>query len=221
VPFLLISWAETRIDSGLAAILQAAAPIFSAVIATRFGNDRVTGARLAGVLIGLAGVALLVGSPGAGGFVAAFAVVLAALAYACGASFGSHMTAGTQPLVVGAVSTTAATVMTAPLGLARLPQSLPGWKECASVVVLGVVGTGVAYILLFALLRSAGASRTILITYLIPAVALLYGALLLGEPLRVVSLAGLALILAGVGLAGRGRSRAPVPVRTAEPASVD
>ena len=216
IPFLLISWAETRIDSGLAAILQAAAPIFSAVIATRLGHDRVTGYRLAGVLIGLAGVALLVGSPGGGGLLAALAVVLAALAYATAANLGSHMLVGTPPLVVAAVSTVAATVATAPLGLARLPASVPGWKECGSVAVLGIVGTGVAYIMLFALLRTAGPSRTILITYLIPGVAVLYGVLLLGESLRIVSLGGLALILAGVGLAGRSRPSARVPSAAAE-----
>ncbi len=211
VPFLLIAWAETRIDSGLAAILQAAAPIFSAVIVTRLGDDRVRGLRLVGVLVGLAGVAVLVGSPGRGGLLAALAVVLAALAYACGASFGSRLTAGTPPLVVGAGSTAAATVVTAPLGLSRLPAELPGWRELGSVVTLGILGTGFAYILLFALLRVAGPSRTILITYLIPAVALLYGVALLGEPLRAVSIVGLALILAGVALAGRTRRQPPVP----------
>ena len=72
--------------------------------------------------------------------------------------------------------------------------------------IAGVVGTGLAYILAYELLRSAGASRMILITYLIPGVALLYGVVLLGEPLRLVSVAGLVLILAGVALAGRRRS---------------
>jgi drug/metabolite transporter (DMT)-like permease len=219
IPFLLISWAETRLDSGLAAILQAAAPIFSAVIATRFGSDRVTGYRLAGVLIGLAGVALLVGSPGGGGLLAALAVVLAAFAYASAANFGSHMLIGTPPLVVAAVSTTAAMIAVAPLGLARLPAALPGWKECASVVVLGIVGTGIAYIILFALLKTAGPSRTILITYLIPGVALLYGALLLGEPVRAVSLGGLALILAGVALASRAKMGARGPTAAVATAS--
>lgn len=222
IPFLLISWAETRLDSGLAAILQAAAPIFSALIATRFGNDPVTGYRLAGVLIGLAGVALLVGSPGGGGLLAALAVVLAALAYACGASFGSHMLRGTPPLVVAAVSTVAATIAVAPFGLLRLPQSLPGWKEDSSVAVLGIVGTGIAYMILFALLRTAGPSRTILVTYLVPGVAVLYGVFLLGEPVRAVSLGGLALVLAGVALASRGKqARRPTSPVVARASTVE
>jgi drug/metabolite transporter (DMT)-like permease len=110
--------------------------------------------------------------------------------------------------VVAAGACVAATIVSAPLGVARLPGHVPGWKETGSLVLLGLAGTGVAYILSFVLLRSAGPSRQILVTYTIPGVAVLYGWLLLGESLRVVSLVGLALILAGVALAGRGRRAA-------------
>ena len=118
-PFLLISWAETRIDSGLAGTLQAAAPIFSAVITTRSGSDRVTGSRLVGVLVGFAGVGLLVGSPGRGGILAALAVVLAALGYATGASLGAQLTRNLQPIVVGTLSTGAAAILVMPLGVSQ------------------------------------------------------------------------------------------------------
>ena len=91
--------------------------------------------------------------------------------------------------------------------MTHLPAAVPGWKECASVAVLGIVGTGIAYMILFALIRSAGPSRTILVTYLIPGIAVLYGALLLNEPVTAISLVGLALILLGVALAGRGRAK--------------
>ena len=104
---------------------------------------------------------------------------------------------------MGAGSCVVATLLTAPLGVAHLPSAVPGWKEVTSVAVLGLIGTGVAYMILFALLRSAGPSRAILVTYTIPAVAVLYGVLLLGEPLRTISVVGLGLILAGVALAGR------------------
>jgi drug/metabolite transporter (DMT)-like permease len=103
------------------------------------------------------------------------------------------------------------------LAVTRLPGHVPGWKETGSLAALGLAGTGVAYILSFVLLQSAGASRQILVTYTIPAVAVFYGWLLLGEGLRAVSLAGLAIILAGVALASRGKRRverpytAPVP----------
>jgi drug/metabolite transporter (DMT)-like permease len=210
IPFLLFAWAETSIDSSLAGILQAAAPIFTVLIAVGLGFERVGGRRLAGFLVGFAGVALLLGSPGGGKIVAALAVVLAAFCYACGATFASRKLGGVDPLVIGAGSCVVASVLTAPIGLARLPEGLPGWKETGSVLLLGLAGTGIAYVMLFALIASAGPSRTILVTYTIPAVALAYGVLLLGEPLRWESLAGLALILGGVAsAAGRRPDREP------------
>ncbi|HEX4520376.1 MAG TPA: DMT family transporter [Gaiellaceae bacterium] len=220
-PFMLFAWAETRIDSSLAGILQAAAPIFTLLLGARFAHERVGGAKLGGVLLGLAGVAVLVGVPGGGSLLAQLAVILAAFCYACGATFSSLKLRGTDPLVMGAGSCLFAMLLTAPLGIAHFPTEAPGWKEIASVAVLGLVGTGVAYMILFALLRSAGPSRAILVTYTIPAVAVLYGTLLLDEPLRGVSVVGLALILAGVGLAGRSRKAKrqqvqPAPVAVPE-----
>jgi drug/metabolite transporter (DMT)-like permease len=198
VPFLLFAWAETRITSSLAGLLQGAAPIFTVLIAVGLGLERVGSRRLAGFLVGFAGVAILVGSPGGGGLLAALAIVLAAFCYAVGSTFASRRLTGVDPFVIGAGSCVVATALTAPLGIARFPDSLPGWKEGGSVLALGLAGTGIAYVMVFALLASAGPSRTILVTYTIPAVALAYGVVLLGEPLRWVSLAGLALILAGV-----------------------
>jgi drug/metabolite transporter (DMT)-like permease len=115
-------------------------------------------------------------------------------------------------MVIGAGSCLAATALTAPLGIARFPDSLPGWKEGGSVLALGLAGTGIAYVMLFALIASAGPSRSILVTYTIPAVALAYGVVLLGEPLRWESLAGLALILGGVVFAAGG-PRKPAPAK--------
>ena len=213
VPFLLFSWSETRITSSLAAILQAAAPIFTVLIGVALGLERVGGRRLAGFLVGFAGVALLLGSPGGGGILAALAVVLAAFCYACGATFASRKLTGVDPLVIGAGSCVVATIVTAPPGIAKFPTSVPGWKETGSVVVLGLVGTGIAYVLFFALIASAGASRSVLVTYMIPPVALVYGAVLLGEPIRWEAIAGLVLILAGVAFAA-GKRREPMETRS-------
>jgi drug/metabolite transporter (DMT)-like permease len=220
-PFLLFSWAETRITSSLAGILQAAAPICTAILAIRFGHERVVGMRLAGVLLGVVGVALLLGSPGGGGLLAALAVVLAAFFYAAGGVFAGAVLSGVDPMVNGAGGCLAAAVIAAPFGLTRLPPELPGWKELGSILALGLVGTGVAYMILFALVRSAGPSRAILVTYMIPGIAVLYGWLLLGEGLRALELGGLALILAGVALAGRGRRPAPDRPYTAPLPSLD
>lgn len=205
VPFTLLAWAETRLDSGLAAILQAAAPFFTALISIRFGDDRVTGSRLAGVIVGFVGVALLVGAHTGGDTLAALAVIATALMYSIAGIFGAHRLRDTNPFVVGAGSMTIAALLTLPFGLATLPAHVPGWKETGSTLLLGIVGTGVAYMLFFALLRGAGASRSILVTYLVPGAALGYGVLLLGEDLRATALAGLALILGGVALGARRR----------------
>ena len=206
LPFALISWAETRIDSGLTAILQAAAPLFTVLISTRIGDERVNGSRLAGFLVGFVGVSLLVGAHVGGGLVAALAVVLSALCYAAGGVFGARRLRDTAPLVVAAGSMVSAAILTAPFGLATLSGSVPGWKETASVGALGIAGTGIAYILYFAILRDAGPSRSILVTYLVPSVAVAYGVLLLGEPFRLGAVVALSLILGGVGLAAPPRA---------------
>src|SRR5262249_14282667 len=149
IPFLLFAWAETRITSSLAGILQAAAPIFTVLIAVGLGLERVGGRRLAGVLVGFAGVALLLGSPRGGGILAALAIVLAAFGSASGSTFAPRKLAGVDPLVIGAGSCVVAAVLTAPVGLARLPSHMPGWKESGSVLLLGLAGTGIAYVMLF------------------------------------------------------------------------
>lgn len=204
LPFWLITWAEVRIDSGLTAILQACAPLFTAVLAWLFSrSERVTGMRLAGVVVGFVGVTVLVaGTPGgsSGELAAALATVGAGLSYSAAALYSGARLRGVPPLLVAAGAMVAATLITMPLGLARMPDGVPGWKATLSVVVLGVVGTGVAYILYFALIAGAGASKAILVTYLVPSLALLYGVTLLDEPLTLVAVAGLALILGGVAL---------------------
>src|ERR671937_591841 len=201
IPILALSWAETRIDSGLAAVIQASAPLFTALLALRFSRaERVRGSRLAGLLVGFGGVALLVGVQPSGDLVAGLAVVFSALCYAVAALYTARRLRDVAPLVTSLGALSAASLATLPWALAHLPAHMPGWKVTASVLTLGIAGTGIAYILYYALLAQAGASRSILITYLVPAFALLYGATLLGEPLTGSAIGGLALVLAGVGL---------------------
>jgi drug/metabolite transporter (DMT)-like permease len=201
IPILSITWAETRIDSGLTAIIQASAPLFTALLALRFSHDeRVRGSRLAGVVVGFAGVALLVGGKPSGQLVAALAVVFSALCYAATGIYAGRRLRGVSPLVTALGALTAATIATLPIGLFQLPDHVTGWKVTASMLALGIAGTGFAYILYYALLSGAGASRAILITYLVPTFAVVYGAVLLGEPVTAVAVGGLALVLAGVAL---------------------
>lgn len=208
VPFWLLSWGETRIDSGLTAVLQAAAPIFTVLLAIRIDpSQRATGTRLLGVLVGFLGVALLVGAQRGGDVIAALAIVATAACYAAGALYGGRRLTHLPPIGMALGTMIAATVLVAPAGLARFPDATPHWKATASVLVLGVVGTGLAYILYFGIIQGAGASRAILVTYLVPAMALLYGALFLDEAITAVALGGLALVLAGVALGTGGVRR--------------
>ena len=210
-PFWLLSWGETRIDSGLAAIIQGAVPIFGAVVAFGFfPAQRVTGLRLAGLGIGFVGVALTVGAQPGGQLLGALAVVGMATCYAIGGLLTGHRLAGAPPQVVTLGTTAAAALAVLGPGIAQAPAHLPGWKVIGSVLALAVVGTALAYLLFFALIRGAGFSRASLVTYLVPPIALGYGAVFLGESFGAAALGGLVLILAGVALASRARRAATV-----------
>jgi drug/metabolite transporter (DMT)-like permease len=208
LPFWLISWAEQDVDSGLTAILQASAPLFTALLAIWIDrSQRVTGIRLGGLVLGFVGVAALVGFPGGGSSpIRAAAVVLAAALYALAALYGGRALGHVQPLLVATGSLLAATLVTTPFGIAQAPHHLPGWKVTASMLALGIVGTAVAYVLYYGLIAGAGASKAILVTYLVPPIAVAYGAVILGEQVRVSAIGGLALILGGVAL-GTGSIR--------------
>jgi drug/metabolite transporter (DMT)-like permease len=142
IPFWTLSWGETRIDSGLAAIIQAAAPIFVALFAfVAFHDQRSTGQRLVGVLVGFVGVALLVGAQPSGDLLAALAVVFTAACYAAGILYTGGRLGSEPPLAVAFGNLAIATVATTPLGAAQLPGHMPGSKVIGSVVALGVLGS--------------------------------------------------------------------------------
>jgi drug/metabolite transporter (DMT)-like permease len=213
LPFWLLSWGETRIDSGLASILQASVPIFNALIAFAFFHDqRVTGGPLVGVFVGFAGVALLVGAQPEGKILGALAVVGMAICYAVGGLLVRRHLGAARPEVVAFGTAAVAALFVLPAGVAQAPTAFPGWETVGCVVVLGVVGTAFAYLLFFSIIAKAGAGYASLVTYLVPPIALAYGAIFLDEHVGAAALAGLALILGGVALGtGLQRRRALVP----------
>ena len=210
LPFLLISWGETHIDSGIAGVANASVPIFVALLALRFApSERMQGLRLAGLAIGLSGVAVVSGvhpSGGAWAVAGTLAVVLASLCYAVSALYVQRRLGVGGP-ELAAASTLCGAVVMLPFALARLPSHV-GWKPLASVVVLGVVATGIATLISNRLIGTHGPARAMLVNYLLPAFALLYGVSILGEPLTVAEVLGLGLILTGVTLAS-GAVRLP------------
>jgi len=215
LPFLLISWGETHVDSGVAAVANSSVPIFVALVALRFApSERSSGLRVVGLAVGFAGVGVVAGVHPDGGWWAvagALAVVLASLCYAVSSVYIQ------RSLVVGGLELATASVLSGavamlPFALAQLPDSV-GWKPLASVAVLGIVGTGFAQLIVNRLIREHGAARSMLVNYLLPGFALLFGATILGEPLTGAKVGGLALILVGVtlasGLVVRGRRATP------------
>jgi drug/metabolite transporter (DMT)-like permease len=209
IPFWLLSWGETRIDSGLASIMQAAVPIFNAVIAFGFFREvRVTGIRLAGVAVGFVGVALLVSAQPQGKVLGALAVVGMALCYGVGGLLAGRHLRSVSPLVVALGTTAVAATVALPAGVLQAPHHDPGWKVILSVVALGIPGTAIAYLLFFGMVSGVGAAFASLVTYLVPPIALAYGAVFLGERFGAAAFGGLALILGGVALgSGVGGSR--------------
>jgi drug/metabolite transporter (DMT)-like permease len=208
VPFSLIFWGQTRIASGLAAILNATTPLWTVLLAHLLTRDeKLTPNRLAGVLAGLAGVAVMIGPEALAGLgldlLAQTAVVLAAVSYAFAGIFGRRFrAAGVSPLVTAAGQVTATTVMALPVVLlVDRPWALPvpSAATWASVVALALLCTALAYILYFRILATAGATNIALVTFMVPASAILLGSVVLGERLEPRDFAGMALI--GFGLA--------------------
>ena len=208
VPFFLIAWGQQYIDSGLASIFNASAPLFTALFALGYDrSQRSTGMRLVGIIVGFTGVVLLVGFELSGGeraVVGGLAVVAASACYGIGGLYAGRRFAGLPPSLVafGALLWSSAFVL--PLGAAQA--TVPGWESVLSVLYLGVAATGAAYLLYFGLIAGAGASKAVLVTYLVPSLALLYGAVFLDEKVTAIAIAGLALVLAGVAL-GTGAVR--------------
>jgi len=217
VPFALILYGQTRIASGLAAVLNACAPLFTVVLAHYLTRDeRLTARRVAGVLLGLAGVVMMLGADSLAGLgadvLAQLAVLAAGVSYACAGIYGRRF-AGTRPLVTAAGQVTASTMLVLPLSLlVDRPWTLapPGLRAWGAVLGLALVSTALAYVVYFRILATAGASNLLLVTLLMPAMALLLGTLGLDERVAWRHLGGLALITTGlVVIDGRLLTRYP------------
>jgi drug/metabolite transporter (DMT)-like permease len=219
-PFWLIAWGEQHIDSGLAAVVQASVPIFNALIALRFlPHERLGPVRALGLAIGLLGVGAVTGlHPDTGwlALVGTLAVVVSSISYAGAGVYGQRAVSGTAGPVLAGGSMLAGGLCLLPFALLDPPSHVPGWQSAGSLLCLTLFGTVFAQLILFRVLALHGSARLSLVTYLMPGFALVYGALILDEPLTLATVGGLALILAGVALGSgtlRLRRREPVAVR--------
>jgi drug/metabolite transporter (DMT)-like permease len=212
LPFTLIAWGETKIDSGVAAIGNASMPIFVALLALRFRrSERATGSKAVGVVLGLIGVGVLAGVNPEGGWAGVagtLAVILASISYAVSTLYIQKLLDTVHNDVLAAASVTWGAIFLTPLGAAQAPSQVPSWGVIGSVLALALLGTVAGQLLYFRLVYGYGSARASLVVYLLPVTALLYGALLLDEPLTASALVGLVLILTGTAL-GSGLLRMP------------
>lgn len=214
VPWVLLTNAEKRLPSSLAGLLVAAVPLVAAVLAFATGSDRVDLRRMAGLVLGVAGVAALVGFDVAGSQLLSVASVgVVVVGYATGPWIVAHRLDGVPPTGIIAWSVLLCAVLYSPaLAFARPARPLAA-SVIESAAALTVVCTVAAFIIFFALIAEVGAMRATLITYVNPAVAVVLGVTVLGEPFGVATGFGFVLILAGCFLAtrplGARRARAP------------
>ncbi len=208
IPFLLIVWGQTHIASGLASILNATTPLFGVVVAHFLtADEKMTGNRLIGVIVGFAGVALMIGpsvlaSLGGSNALAQLAVLAAAFTYSLAGIFGRRFRRmGLAPIIPAAGQVTASTVLLLPIALfVDRPWTLaiPSSETWLALAGLAILSTAIAYVLFFRILATAGATNLMLVTFLIPVSAILLGALILGEDLQMKHFIGMAMIAVGL-----------------------
>src|SRR4051812_39258915 len=220
-PFLLITFGEHVVPTGLTAVLISPASLFVALLAPFIdASERIDRRQAFGMLMGLGGVALVVGVESIGTlgqFLGALAMVAAAFFYALSSFVVKGRFGHLAAMQTSWVSVTVAGIVVLPLAVVTTPGHTPDLGSTAALGALGVIGTALGFIIFYKLINEVGAGRAALVSYLAPGVALFYGAIFRGEVITVAAVAGLVLILGGVAIASRPR-RVRVPAAAPEPA---
>ena len=208
IPFALFSFAAMHAPASLMSIVNATAPIFGLAWSAAFGDERITWRKAGGMLLGVAGVALIVRPSGAAeGPMLAWAVAAVLAACTCYGATGVLMkrfSGGASPLAMAAGNQLGAAPVLLPLLPLQPPLAAPSALVIANLLALALLASGVAFVLYFRLITDVGATRALTVTYLIPLFGVLWGWLFLGETLPVSALGGGILILAGTVLVTRG-----------------
>ena len=203
-PWLLLSDAERRLSSSTTGLLVAAVPLVAAVVSRLLGDaDRLDRGRILGLLVGLAGVAVLLGLDVRGNLGAAVEVGFVVLGYGTGPLIASRRLSDVSGLGVTAAALTLTALVYLPFAAINRPAHTPSLQAAAAVLLLAVACTAAAFLVFFALIAEVGPNRALVITFVNPAVAVLLGVLLLAEPLTAGTLLGFPLILGGCLLATR------------------
>jgi drug/metabolite transporter (DMT)-like permease len=218
IPFSLISASEITLTASLAAILNSTTVMFTAVVAAVWMGDALTMRKVAGVMLGVLGVTVLVGwDPIAMNWAVVLSVgamLAASLSYALGAVYAKRTFTGATPMTIAIGQLTVASMLILPLAGVSLPDEQPTAVATLSVLALALLSTAVAYMLYFRLIENVGPTSTSTVTLLVPLFGLLFGVLILNEPVGLGTLAGLVLILSSVTLiTGLGFSGAKIKTR--------
>ncbi len=204
IPFSLFGYTALHAGAGYTSILNATAPMFTAIIAYVWLSERLNKLAGLGIIVGFAGVFYLMIDKMSGQFstplIASLAALLATLLYGFAATANKRFLSGVDVLAVAGGSLFFGSLALIPFAAMNLPQQMPSTNAWLSVVMLGVICTGVAYLLFFNLLDQIGMTKTLSVTYMIPVFGIFWGALLLGEKLSFSLLIGGGLVLLGVGL---------------------
>lgn len=204
-PFALFAWAAQLAPAGIGAICNALVVLFTAVVAALFFNEPIGTKRAFALLVGFAGVVVLASSriEGASVGTAVAAGTLAALLYAFGANLIRKYLTGMPPSAVAAATLSCAALLTLPFALATWPETSPSLRAWSAAGLLGVLCTGIAFAVFYRLIKRVGASRAVVVTYLVPLFGVFWAWSLLGEPLTLTMAVAGALIISGVALSQR------------------
>jgi len=206
LPFCLIAWASLSLPAGVASVLNATTPLMTALWAMPLAGERMSLPRAAGLSLGLAGVLVLMLGRGAAFDVQSLLPVLAMLGATACYGWSGHMAKrwlpGLPSLVTATGSLFSGAVLVTPLALLNLPAHAPSSTVWGAVLLLAVASTSLAYLIFYWLIDSLGATRASSVTYLVPVFGVLWGAMLLGEPVGLLMVLGGVLILGGVLLLG-------------------
>ncbi len=210
LPFCFFAWGERSVPSSIAAILNATTPIWGLILGLAAGGmalgARSIGRTVAGVALGFLGVLLVVyarpvgagaGSSGNGYLFGVILIAIAAFSYGAGAVAAKRWLQGVEPVVIATLQLTLAWLVLLPLGAFGPHPAAIHWKSFAAVTMLGVFGSGLAYLVYFRLLANTSPTHTLAVTFLLPVWGLFWG-FVAGEPIRWTALAGMAVILAGL-----------------------
>jgi len=222
IPFCFFAWGERTVPSSIAAILNATTPIWALLLGLFMGSAHATRLTTAGVALGFLGVLGVVYGHAAGFAASAsssgyllgvFLIAIASFSYGAGAVTAKRWLQGVEPVVIATFQLTLAGAVLAPIAVFGPHPTAVHWRSVAAVIVLGVLGSGLAYLVFFRLLANISPTRTVAVTYLLPIWGLFWG-FVAGEEIRWTALAGVAVVLAGLVLMNLRAQ----PNKTAEPA---